>query len=149
MGGDDLRIRRISRMLNGSEVVHLISRRHNYHSAGVLTGGALDAGAADSKAVHFAVIELDIIVLAVLLDIAVSGLVSDSGDSSRLEHVGLAEKLFGVAVGGGLVFAGEVKVDIRGFFAMESQECLERNVMTVTVEVTSALGANLRRQVES
>ena len=49
----------------------------------------------------------------ILFDVAVGGLVLNAGHRARLEHIGLAEQLLGVAVDVGLILAREVQVDIR------------------------------------
>ena len=46
VGGQNIAVCLIRRMLDRREIVHLIIRRDNDHAAGMLTGGALDTGAA-------------------------------------------------------------------------------------------------------
>ena len=113
----------------------------------MLAGSSLDAGAAYGKAVHLRIVQRYAVVLAVFLDIAVSGLVRNSGDRSGLENVGFSEELLCIAVSPELVLSGEVKVDIRSLVSVEAKEGLEGYVVAVTVHILSADRALLRRQV--
>ena len=69
--------------------------------------------------------------IQIFFDIAVGGLVLNTGHGACLEHVGFAEQLLCIAVHIGLIFAGKVQVDIRLFIAVEAQEGLEGNVVAV------------------
>ena len=53
VGGDDVRIRVIRRMLHRSEVIDLVVIGHNNHAARMLAGGALDTGTAQGQALFF------------------------------------------------------------------------------------------------
>ena len=48
-----------------------------------------------------------------------------------------------------LVLAREVKIDIRRFVAVKSKEGLERDIVSVTEHIRSAVGTILLRKVES
>ena len=63
-------------------------------------------------------------------DVAVGGLILQTGDRARLEHVFLAEQFLGVAVDVGLIHAREVQVNIRLLVAVEAEEGLERDVVS-------------------
>ena len=49
----------------------------------------------------------------------------------------------------GLVFTGEVKIDIRLLVSLESEECLERYILTVRYEFLTAFRTVLRRKIIS
>ena len=61
----------------------------------------------------------------------------------------VSEDGFGEGVGSGLVFSGEVQVDIGYLVAFESQEGFKRNVLSVSADHFPALGADLVRQVKA
>ena len=58
-----------------------------------------------------------------------------------------AEEYAYVGMSSRLIFTGEVKVDIRLLVAVESEERLERNILTVRYQLFAAFGTVLRRQV--
>ncbi len=59
---------------------------------------------------------------------------AEAGDGARPEHVALAEEDLGVGVGDGLIFAGEVQVDIRHLVAVEAQEHLKGDIVPVLAQ---------------
>ena len=65
----------------------------------------------------------------------------DRDDGAGSVHVALAEKLLDVGMGPGLIFAGEVQVDVGHLVALEAQEDLEGDVVAVLFE---RLAAELR-----
>ena len=88
-------------------------------------------------------------IIQILFDVTVGRLVLNTGDGAGLEHVGLAEQLFRVAVDVGLVLAREVQVNIRLLVAVETKEGLERDVVAVHQHPGAAVGAVLVGQVEA
>ena len=136
-------------MLHRREVIDIVVAGDNDHTAGVLTGGSFDAGTANGKAVDLRGTVLQAPFFQILFDIAVSRLVGNGGDGSRLEHVVPSEQLLRVTMGGGLVLAGEVQVDIRRLVAVEAEEGFERNVMAVPVHLRPAVRTVLWRQVKA
>ena len=53
VGRDDVTVRVVRRMLDGTEVIDLLILGNDHHSARMLSGGAFDAGAADGQPVLF------------------------------------------------------------------------------------------------
>ena len=47
------------------------------------------------------------------------------------------------------LFTGEVKINIRGFIALETEERLERDIVTVAVHGNAAVGAHLFGKVKA
>jgi len=115
----------------------------------VLAGGAADAHAALGQAVFLRPAGHDAVLLQILLHEAVGRLFRQSTDGACPEHLGLTEHLNGVAVGPGLVFAGEVQVDIRHLAAAEAQEGLKGNVKSVLHVFGAADGAHLVRHIRA
>ena len=85
----------------------------------------------------------------VFFDVAVSGLILQTGDRARLEHVFLAEQFLGVAMDVGLIHAREVQVNIRFLVAVEAEEGLERDVVALDDHRLAADRAGLVGQVEA
>ena len=106
----------------GQEIVRSRRYRRQPPSAGVLAGGALDTGAAQGQAVLLGVVDGLAAGFQILFDVAVGGLVLNAGHCARLEHIGLAEELLGVAVDVGLILAREVQVDIRLLVTVEARK---------------------------
>ena len=87
--------------------------------------------------------------LQVLLHVPVGSLLRHRADGSGPEHLGLPEHLNSVAVGPGLVLAGEVQVNVRHLAAAEAQEGLKGDVEAVLHIPGPAQGAVLVRHVRS
>ena len=149
MGGVEVGIEVIRRVLHGGELADVVLLGHDDHAARVLTGGLLHALAAGGEAFLLGVAGLDAPLLEVLGHVAVSGLFRQTGNGASAEDVILAEELFHVMVGAVLIFAGEVQVDIGHLVALEAQEDLEGDVKAVLGQVLAAEGAVLVRQVNA
>ena len=142
MGGDGVAVVGVRRVLHRAEVLHVHVVRDHHQAAGVLAGGPADAHAALGQAVLLRLAGGDAVLLQVLLHKAVGGLFRQGTDGAGPEHLGLAEHLDGVAVGPGLVLAGEVQVDIRHLAAAEAQEGLKGDVEAVLDVFRAALRAD-------
>ena len=139
----------VGRVLHRAEIVDLLPLRDDDHAARVLARRALDAGAGDRKALFLGLVQRAPALFGVFLHVAERGLVRNRRDRAGLEDVFAAEQRLGVAVRAALVFAGKVEVDIRRLVAVEAEERLERDRVSVAVEVPAAARALLRRQVEA
>ena len=128
---DDIGVGIIRRVLDRAEIVDLHIAGNDDHTAGVLTGGALDAHTALGQPVDLRRRSVDAPLLQILFRIAKGGLFRHGAHCSGTEHMALAEQLKGIAVGLGLIFTGEVQIDIRHFLAAKPQESLKRNIETI------------------
>ena len=149
MGGDGIGIIGVRRVLHRAEILHILVVRDHHQAAGVLAGGAADANAAQGQAVFLRPAGHDAVLLQILLHEAVGRLFRQSTDGACPEHLGLTEHFNGVAVGPGLVFAGEVQVDIRHLAAAEAQEGLKGNVKSVLHVFGAADGTDLIRHIRA
>ena len=70
-------------------------------------------------------------VLVISLYITVRRLIGQRADCPGAESLSFAEDNLRVSMGPALVLSREVKVDIRLFVALESKECLERDIESV------------------
>ena len=136
-------------VLNRREVLSLFIVRHNDHSAGVLAGCALYSDAALDESLFLRTLNGHAFFVKPFFDEAVGGLIGESTDCTCLENVLSAEKSFGILMRLRLEIAGEVKVDIWLFIAVETEEGLERDIVAVTDKRFAADLAVLRRQVEA
>ena len=144
---DHVCITLVCRLLYRTELIYLMIIRYDNDTARMLSGSPLDAGAALDQIVYVILVGLDIVVFDIVLYISVSSLVSYRSYSTRLEYVLLTEYLTYISVCHRLVFAGKIKVDIRLFVSLESEECSERNVQTFLLHPRSALRTHLFRHV--
>ena len=149
MGGDGIGIVGVCRVLHRAEILHVLVVRHYHQSAGVLAGGAAHTHAAKGQSVFLRPAGHDAVFLQIFLHKAVGRLFRQSTDGACPEHLGLTEHLNGVAVGPGLVFAGEVQVDIRHLAAAEAQEGLKGNVKSVLHVFGAADGTHLVRHIRA
>ena len=107
-------------MLYCGKVIDLVFQRHNNHAARVLAGGPFDAGTGQGQPFLFGVARLDSALFQVFQHIAVRGLVRQTGDGTRTEHVIVSEQFFHIVVRPVLIFAREVQVDIRHLVSLET-----------------------------
>ena len=144
MGGDGVGILSVRRMLHGGEILHIQIVRHHHQTAGVLTGGAAHAHAALRQAVDLGVAGAgEAPLIQILAHEAEGSLLRQRTDGTGAEHLRLSEHLDGVAMGAGLIFAGEVQVDIGHLTAAVAEEGLEGDVKAVFDILGAALGAHL------
>ena len=87
--------------------------------------------------------------LAYLAADSISILILISTDRTCLECMRAAEQHADIRMRSGLVFTGEVKIDIRLLVSLESEECLERYILTVRYEFLTAFRTVLRRKIIS
>ena len=149
MGGDGVGVLGVGGMLHGGEILHIHVVGDHHQAAGVLAGGAADPHAALGQAVHLGAAGGEAPLVQVFADKAEGGLFRQGADGAGPEHLGLAEHLDGVAVGPGLVLAGEVQVDIRHLAAAVAQERLKGNVEAVLDVFRAALRAAFVRHVRT
>lgn len=149
VGGNDVGVRVVRRMLRGAKILQHVIVRHDDHAAGMLTGGALDTGTAAREAVDLRLAVIQPPLLHIPADIAERGLIRHGGDGTSLEHVIAAEQRFGVFMRAGLVFTREVQIDIRRLIAVEAEEGFKRNLVAVPAERLPAHRAVFIRQIEA
>ena len=147
MGGDGVRVVGVRRVLDGAEILHILVVRHHHQSSGVLARGAAHAHTPQGQPLFLSAAHLQPVLLQILENEAEGGLVRQGADGAGPEHLGLAEHLDGVAVGPGLVLAGEVQVDVRNLAAAEAQKGLKGDVKAVLHIGGAADGAHLVRHV--
>ena len=143
MGGNGVAVGVVGGVLHGGEVLHVHVVGHHHQTAGVLAGGAAHTHTALCQTVHLGIGGGLALLLQILLHHAEGGLFRQRTDGARPEHLGLAEHFDGVAVGAGLILAGEVQVDIRHLAAAVAQKRLKGDVKAVLFQPRAALGAVL------
>ena len=136
-------------VLDGAEILNFVHIRHNHHATRVLAGGSLHAGAPLGEPVLLRPVHDAAPLFQIFFHITVGGFILQAGHSTRLEHKLLAEQLLGIPMHIALVLAGEVQVDIRLLVAVEAQEGLEGDVVTVHDQGCAAAGAVFIRQVKT
>ena len=144
-----LRVLPVGGILHGAEVRYQFALGKNDHAARMLTGGPLHAHQLEYDVFLHGGGHLRAGVVKVFHDEAVGCLALESSDCAGAVNVLDAEKPFRVAVGLGLVFAGEVKVDIRSLVALVAHEGLEGNVKAEALHRFAANGTLPRRQVDA
>ena len=115
----------------------------------MLAGCALYSDAALDESVFLRALNGHAFFIEPFFDEAIGGLIGESTDCTCLENVLGAEKGLGILMRLRLEIAGEVKVDIGLFIAVETEESFERDIVTVADERFAADLAVLRRQVEA
>ena len=146
---DDVAVGVVRGVLHGAEILHVHVVRHDHQTAGVLARGAAHAHAALHEPVDLRRADDAVVFFQILLDKAVGGLFRQRTDGARAEHLRLAEHLDGVAVGAGLVLAGEVEVDIRHLAAAVAQKGLKRDIKPVLDVLLPAFRTDLVRHIRA
>ena len=149
VGGDDVRIDVVRRMLDRGKIEHIVIIRHNDHAARVLTGGALDPGAAFAQAVFLRFMQGHSPLVQVVFYITIGGLIGKRTGGPRLKDVSLSEQLLGVLVCLRLVLTGKVQVNIRRLVPVEAQKGFKRNVVTIPQIRCATVFTVFRRQVKA
>ena len=96
MGGDDIGIRIIRRVLHRAEVGHIHILRDDDKPAGMLAGGAFDAYKPQSQAVFLRLGGFEAPLIQILLDIAVGSFFCQGADGAGTEDMVGAEENFRV-----------------------------------------------------
>ena len=115
----------------------------------MLACGAADTDASLRQAVHFRVGGRFTPLLQILLHHAEGGFFRQCTNGAGPEHLGRAEHFDGMAVGAGLILAGEVQVDIRHLAAAIAQKRLKGNVEAVFLQPCAAFRAVLVRHIRA
>ena len=149
MGGDGIALRIVGGVLHSGEILHVHVVRHHHQAARMLAGGAPHAHAALSQPVHLGVGGRLSPLLQILFHHAEGGLFRQRTDGTGAEHLGLSEHLDSVLVSAGLIFAGEVQVDIRHLAAAVAQERLKGDIKAVLDVLFPAHRADLVRHVRA
>ena len=87
MGGDDIGVWIIGRVLHWTEIVDLIVIGNNDHDTGMLASGALDTSAALNQPVFLSIGDSLAALLQEMLNIAKSGLILNGTNSTCFEHM--------------------------------------------------------------
>ena len=144
MGGDDIGIRIIRRVLHRAEVRHIHILRDDDKPTGMLARGALDTHETQSKAVFLRFGSLDAPLFQILLDIAVGSFFRKGADGAGTEDMVGTEENFRVFMCLCLIFAGKVKVNIRRFLITRvAQEGFKRDIESVSIHSCAAFRAVL------
>ena len=149
MGGDGIGIVGVRWVLHRAEILHILVVRNHHQTAGVLARGTADTHAAQRQAVFLRPAGHNAVFLQILLYKTVGCFFRQSTDGARPEHLGLAEHLNSVAVSPGLIFAGEVQVDIRHLAAAEAQKGLKGDVKAILDVLRTADGTDLIRHIRA
>ena len=139
----------IGRILNRGEIVNIHIIGHNNNPRRVLTGRPFDPSCALGETVLLSSPELNIVIPLESLNITIGSLIGHRSNRPGPENVLLADQYLHVVVGDWLVVSGEVQVDIRHLVSFESQEGLERNIVTVLHQQGPTLRALLLWQVKA
>ncbi len=149
MGGNRIRGHIIGRMLHRGEGVNILAYGQHHDPSRMLAGTAPDPGTARGDPVYLTATLVDTLLLKVPLHIAESRLVCQGGNGTGPEGLSCTEDHLCIFVGLGLVFPGEIQVDIRLFVPLESQEGLEGNVKSLLVQGCPAYRTGPIRHVDT
>ena len=149
VGGDDVRVHVVGRVLYRTKLVNLVVIGHDDDAARMLAGGSLHPGAVLGQPVRFEFIDRPLPFFEKFHYVAVGGLVCHRTYGTSLEYILFAEDGAYILVGYRLVFPGEVQVDIGFLVPVETQEGCERNGEAVTDQRCAAVRAVLFRHVDT
>ena len=136
-------------MLYRAEFMYISVLRHNHKTAWMLSRCSLYTCTASNKTVYLRIVQYKMMVVHISFYITVGCFIRKRAYCSGLENMALAEKHLCIGMSLLLVFAGKVKVNIRLFVTVESEEGFKRNVVSVLTHHCSALRAGFVRHVHS
>ena len=139
----------VSRMLHGSELVDVIFLGQDNHAGRVLSRGTLYTHTPGSQAVLFRFGNDLSPLFQILEHISVRRFFSQRSDCTGAEHVFHAEQVLYVLVSTGLIFTGEVQVDIGHLVAFEAKESFERYIKAIFNQRIPAVRAQFVRKVHA
>ena len=108
MGGDNIGIRLIGRMLHRSEIVYIILLRHDDNAAGMLASGTFRTKAATDQPFHLRTVDGNTFILQEVGGIAEGSLIRQGTDGAGLERLSCTEQHLCELMGIRLYVAGEV-----------------------------------------
>ena len=149
MRRDYVRRHIVGRMLDRRECIDIFPERQNYDSSRMLSGTAPDTRAPLQQAFDLAVSLCCSLALKEVFYVTVCSFFRNRSDGSGFKCLLMAEDHLRVGVCLTLVFSGEVKVDIRLFIPLESEESLEGNIKAVFFHRFAAFRADPGRQIDS
>ena len=139
----------ISRVLNRTELVYIISSWNNNHTSWVLTSSSSYTCTTDCKTHFFRSVHNNTVFFCIFFNKAESSFFRNSRNSTRFKDILLAEKFFRISVRFILIFAREIKVYIRCFISLKSKECFKWNIVSVLFIKCTTLRAVFRWQVKA
>ena len=107
----------------------------------MLSCGFLDTLTVLCNFTHKGAVLVQIVFLIIFLDETEGSLIRNCRDCSCTVDVELAEEDFSVFVSLRLIFTAEVEVNIRHLVAVEAEEDRKRNIVSVLLHTSTALGA--------
>ena len=131
MGGNNVAVHIISRVLYRSEFFDIPADGKNNDSSRVLPCGTADTGAPLHNPVNLAVTLSLPPFLIIFFHISESCFLCQRTDCSRLKSLSCAENNLYIAVGFSLIIPGKVQVNIRFLISFKSQEGFKRNVKSL------------------
>ena len=134
-------------MLNGSKLLNFLSMRKYNDSPRMLACCTTDTCTALHDPVNLTVPFSLPSLFIVILYISKGCFLRKSTDGSRFEGVPFTENNLCIFMCHGLIFAGEIQVNIRLLVTLKSQECLKGNIKTVFLHHGSAFGACFIRHI--
>ena len=147
--GDRVLIRLVRRILYRRIVEDVVLFRHDDDTAGVLTRGHLHVLATLCDALTLRSPKRFAQLFFEDADVIKRRAFRDAADGSRAKRVPAPEHFLNVFMCNGLVFAGEVQVDIRRFVAIEPKKHFKRNIKPRFLIGRTADGAVLARHVDA
>ena len=149
MCGHDVCGHIICRMLHRSKFIDIMSVGQHHDPARMLARASAHSGTALADPLDLTFPLPLVLLLIIPAHISVGRLVRQRADGPGLEGIAFPEQHLRILVGLGLVVPGEIQVDIRLLIPLETQERLERNVISVFDKLCPAVRADLIRHIEA
>ena len=128
MGGDNIAVHIVGRVLDRSKLLNIPSNGKNNDPSRVLARGPAHSGAALDDPVDLTVPLPLSPLFIIIFHIAECRLLRQSTDSSRLKGLSRTENNLYIPVGFSLIIPGEVQVDIRLLVSFKSQESFKGDI---------------------
>ena len=149
VGGNDRRCHIIGRMLNRRKIIDIMIGRNDQYSAGMLTGCSLDLKTAGDQIVDLGIGTHSSMLFQIMPDHTVCGLLCQSSHGTGTINMIFTEHFTYIGMSLGLIFSGEVQIDIRFLIPVKSQENFKGDLLSVLFESGTADRTIPFRQVKT
>ena len=146
---DNVRFHVVGRMLYRTELIDLMTVRHDDDTPRMLSRSLFDPCTAVRQTIHLSLVDADLPLFKISRHITIGDPVLDRTDGSCFIYIFLAENLFDILLRRTLIFPGKIQVDIRLLVGFKSQERLKRDRKPFLTIRCAAFRADLVRHIHA
>ena len=120
----------VRRMLDRRERINLLMLWQHDHTTRMLSGCTFHACQSQSDTFHLTTPFYLLMLFVIFVHISKCGFLCQRTNRSRTECLSLSKKFLCISMCFGLILTREIQINIRLFIAIETKECLKRNIVS-------------------